>query len=247
MPERQEKGSGSWKPLLAATILVVLLGALRLGGSGVRGSGVMQDEIREVSSFRGVVLHGSFRTELSEGEFEVKLHGDDNILPLITTEVVDGVLEVRTEQSFSSKDGITAFVSLPVLNSVEVGGSGSVMGQTAFTSESLSLSNAGSGEVTLRGDFSRLSVRSSGSGNIGLTGSTQEQDVSLTGSADYQAGELECMGNTIVNLTGSGSCMVAVAGDLDVRLAGSGNVRYKGEPSSVNSTVAGSGTVSKLR
>ena len=204
----------------------------------------MQDEMREVSSFQGVALHGSFRTELSEGEFEVRLRGDDNILPLITTKVIDGVLEVRSEQSFSSKDGVTLFVSLPVLSSLEVGGSGSVIGQTAFTSESLSLSSAGSGEMTLSGDFSWLSVQSSGSGSIRLSGSTEEQDISLAGSADYQAGELECTGKTVVNLSGSGNCEVDVAGDLDVRLAGSGNVRYKGEPSSVNSSVSGSGSVS---
>lgn len=212
----------------------------------MEGSGVVKEEIREVSSFQGVAVSGPFETELSEGEFEVKLQGDDNLLPLISTQVEDGVLRIKSEESFASKQGIVVSVSLPELNSLQQMGSGDVEGRTDFTSEMLALSNAGSGDLELSGAFDKLVVNASGSGDIALSGTVQEQAINLSGSGNYEAQSLECTGDATVNLNGSGNCTVKVTGELLVQLTGSGNVLYEGSPGSVKSNVSGSGSVSKL-
>jgi len=212
----------------------------------MEGSGVVKEEIREVSSFHGIAVSGPFETELSEGEFEVKLQGDDNLLPLISTQVEDGALRIRCEESFASKQGITVFVSLPELSSIHLVGSGSVKGRSTFSGAELSLSNGGSGDLELSGAFDKLVVNASGSGDIALSGTVQEQAINLSGSGDYEAQSLECTGDATVNLNGSGNCTVKVAGELNVQLTGSGNVLYEGSPGSVNSNVSGSGSVSQL-
>ena len=247
MPERsEEKSGGSWKPLAAAVVAVLLLLGLQSLGSGIAGSGVVTEETREVTGFQGVAVSGSIRVELSEGDFAVKLRGDDNVLPLITTAVESQVLRIESEESFSSTAGVTAYISLPELHALHLEGSAEIVGQTLFQGEELKIANSGSGKLILQAQFERLRANSSGSGDIELTGSVGEQEISLSGSSEYRAGELECRGDTTVNLTGSGDCTVQVGGALNVQVAGSGNVLYRGEPSSVNSNVSGSGSISKL-
>jgi len=48
-----------------------------------------------------------------------------------------------------------------------------------------------------------------------------------------------------VEIYGSGDCDVNVSESLDVRINGSGNVTYKGNPAEVNQKVSGSGGAHK--
>lgn len=232
--------------MAALGLVLGLIGLQFLGNAPVEGSGTVKEERRAVAGFAGVALSGSIQAVLSEGDFQVKLQGDDNLLPLISIEVKDGVLHVKPEKSFISQQGVIVHLSLPKLTSVQLVGSGGVKGQTPFSAENLSLSVAGSGDLTLAGDFKHLTVNTSGSADLNLSGTTEEQTVNLSGSGEYRAQELECAGDTTVNLTGSGNCRVQVGGKLIVKLTGSGNVQYHGEPGSVDSKVSGSGSVTKL-
>ena len=56
---------------------------------GVRGDGNVIKETRSVSSFNGIEISGAFDVYLKQGTTEeVIIEADDNILPLIRTDVV---------------------------------------------------------------------------------------------------------------------------------------------------------------
>lgn len=85
----------------------------------------------------------------------------------------------------------------------------------------------------------------SGSGKIEASGSASKVKAAISGSGKVLAGNLET--NTCeVLITGSGDVEINVKNELDANIVGSGNVRYKGNPSKVNSHSAGSGHVRKM-
>ncbi|HEX6225263.1 MAG TPA: head GIN domain-containing protein [Chryseolinea sp.] len=85
----------------------------------------------------------------------------------------------------------------------------------------------------------------SGSGKIEASGSASRVRTSISGSGKVLAGNLET-NSCEVRITGSGDVEINVKNELDANITGSGSVRYKGNPSKVNSHSAGSGHVRKM-
>src|SRR2546430_17296206 len=74
---------------------------------GVHGSGVRKIEKRDLPAFNAIETSGAFEVNVDcqkPASFEIE--ADDNILPLVETEVREGVLRIRTTKSYSSNEGI---------------------------------------------------------------------------------------------------------------------------------------------
>ena len=105
---------------------------------------------------------------------------------------------------------------------LDIFGTGTFNTPLPITSNNLSLSIGGAGDITINGTANSLNVSVIGAGNIRTFElATAQAEVSIAGS-----------GNVEVN----------VSDELNVQIDGSGNVRYRGTPE-VTSSIAGSGTV----
>ena len=87
------------------------------GDSKVKGSGVAASEMRSVASFDTIDATGVGKLKLRIGDTEsLKVVADDNILPLIKTEVKDGVLTLSTKGATLSKTDIVFDVTARRIN-----------------------------------------------------------------------------------------------------------------------------------
>src|SRR4030095_7851383 len=65
----------------------------------VVGSGVAKTETRPVSGIHSIALGISANLEIRQGTSEgLTITGDDNVLPLVETNVTNGVLEIRWKE-----------------------------------------------------------------------------------------------------------------------------------------------------
>ena len=105
---------------------------------------------------------------------------------------------------------------------------------------------SGSGRVTLVLNASgNADFGVSGSGKIEASGAASRVKANISGSGRVLAADLET-NSCDVRITGSGDVEINVKNELDANITGSGSVRYKGNPSKVNSHSAGSGNVRKM-
>ena len=89
--------------------------SIDLGGE--KGSGKIVTEKRSLSGFKGVDVGGVFQVEITAGkEFAVEVETDDNLLPLIKTEVNNGVLEIESTAAFHRQ--VRSWFAFPLLISV---------------------------------------------------------------------------------------------------------------------------------
>ena len=153
-----------------------------------------------------------------------KITADDNILPLIITEHFGKVLRITATESYSSRHGVKIAIEVPFLTKAQINGSGaiSIVGATA---EELALVINGSGDIYANGEVTELRARINGSGNVY--------------AADLQAKKV------MVILNGSGDADIHVIDNLTIKVNGSGGVSYSGTPSTVNSSLNGSGRIRK--
>ncbi|NNC91840.1 MAG: DUF2807 domain-containing protein [Acidimicrobiia bacterium] len=191
---------------------------------GVRGSGTVIGESREVSGFNEVVLLGSGDVSVSvTGTESLTIEAEDNIMPLLTAEVRSGRLELGSDSSFSATKGITYTISAAAFDGVTINGSGNV---------EVSGIDANSFEAIING-----------SGDVEPAGTTVELTVSINGSGNFHGENLVAPRGS-VEVAGSGSVVVNVTDDLMVLIAGSGDVEYLGNPTLIQE-IAGSGDISQ--
>src|SRR5262245_17173588 len=193
---------------------------------GIRGSGKVVSEPRNVSGFREVVLKGSGNLVIEEtGTESLTIEADDNLLPYLTSEVSGNRLTLVTKDNTNvapSKE-ITYKLTVKDLNNIELAGSGNI--------------NARS----VKSDHLKATI--AGSGNISLDGTADESDVTIAGSGNYQSPHLRSK-IVKVSIIGSGDADLNASETLDANIGGSGTVRYSGD-AAVTQRIAGSGSVQK--
>ncbi|HYF03774.1 MAG TPA: head GIN domain-containing protein [Patescibacteria group bacterium] len=253
------KNSTVSKILMAVAVCMLITGGISVAngwevhfndwGIGERGSGNVKSETRQLGDFHSIEANGFMDVYVTQGESgPVRIEGDDNLLDNITTEVRGGVLVIgTTEGSITTNNDMKIYVSMRDIRKLAVAGSGSIQGQNDFKTGDIGLEIEGSGDIKVAGTFKKLKSEISGSGDIAVKGTATSQSVEVNGSGDVHAEELQTIGDCHVEISGSGDCRVWANGILKAEINGSGDVRYKGTPTSVDSDISGSGSVSRLK
>ncbi|MGH8896916.1 MAG: head GIN domain-containing protein [Egibacteraceae bacterium] len=195
-------------------------------GPTVRGSGQVASEARDVRDFTGVAVAGSGTLMIEQtGTESLTIQAEDNILPLLTSDVSNGTLRLGTRSNtrIISTQPIRYRLTVKNLDSIMVAGS------------------ADTSAPNLKA--ATLTVVISGSGNVTVGGAADTQDVQISGSGAYSAKDLESKA-VRARVSGSGDIVVRASDTLDATVSGSGSITYSGDPT-VQSRVSGSGTITK--
>lgn len=230
--------------LFAALAATVITSCRFVEGQRVHGDGNVTREQRTVSGFTGVETHGSIDIEVTQGDYNVKVESDQNIIPYILTEVVNGRLQVRFKDGFNSFSYTRAivYVAAPTLNAFEIHGSGNINGKGMINgNDPAEIEVSGSGNVTLALHCPGLTTETHGSGDISLAGETKDLSAGISGSGNVHAFDLKAE-NVKTTTHGSGDIETSASAKLDAEIYGSGNVTYKGSPQ-INTESHGSGSV----
>jgi len=195
------------------------------GGCGIRGSGDLETEERDLGEFDAVKLSGAFDVFIEVGsEQRVKITFDDNLLDIIETEVRRNTLYISSKESYSSRRHCRIEISIPELEKVSL---------------------SGSGDIEIDGlDGEEFIVEISGSGDVRAEGHVDELDIQVSGSGDVNARDLEAK-DAYVSVSGSGDVRVYASESLNARVSGSGDIQYYGDPEHISTRVAGSGDISR--
>lgn len=220
-----------------------------IGGERVVGSGNVTTQDRSISGFSGVQSSGFFDVYLSSGAAQsVRVEADDNLHEYIETTVNGNELRIDTREGYridTDKD-LKIYITSPEFNKVHLSGSGNIISQNQIAgNDKIDLSVSGSGNIKVDLHAPIVDAHMSGSGDINLAGEAKKFEGSLSGSGNIRAMDLKTE-ETSIRISGSGNADVFASSKLDVRVTGSGDVRYKGGVQQVTSNITGSGSVKKM-
>jgi len=234
--------------LLAAFTLSTITHAQWWGNEKVKGNGNMTTETRTTGDYEGISCAGSMDYILVAGtEGKIKIEGEENLLKHIIVEVKDGNLIVKTEKDINLRPSFnkTIKVTIPFkdINKISLAGAGDLWNTDIITATELDVSLAGSGDMVLNIETTTVESRLAGSGDLTLKGNTNNLTASVAGSGDIHAFTLQS-NHTNVNVAGSGDAEVVSNESIVARVAGSGDIEYRGKPTKEDTKVAGSGSIS---
>ncbi len=213
------------KKLTLLLMLASLVSACHHGMMNrVSGSGNRQKHTREIGSFTSITTEGAFHIEIvAQKPVALEIEGDDNILPLVQTEVSNGVLHIKSKENYSAGEPIFLRIAVPNLEGINTNGAGKI-DVAGLNNEKFEIDLNGATAVRVSGETKLVDIDANGAGKI---------DTTKLRSA-----------RAVVNSNGVSRVEVHAADQLDVTVSGPSSVVYSGDPV-VNKTVHGPGSVQK--
>jgi len=190
------------------------------------GSGNIKTESRNIKGVSSVSLLGDGLLEIEQTGMEsLTITADDNILPLVTSEVIDGELKLGPKNFGNLKPTEGIRYKLTVTGIREL----SLTGDATADVRKLAID--------------RLSTSIMGDAKIRIDGTADEQEISITGDGTYDGRDLTSKAAK-VSITGDGKLDIDVSDTLDVHILGDGNINYTGDPQ-VSRSIIGDGHINK--
>jgi len=190
----------------------------------VSGSGNRERQKRNVASFNSIYYNGAFDVDIAcQQPASLEIEGDDNILPMVSTEVSNNVLHIKNLRNYSASEPIKLKISVPNLEGIAVNGAGKI--------EVFGMKNE------------KFEIDANGAPTIRVSGETKLVDIDANGAGKIDTHKLRAS-KAIVDTKGVSKVEVYAADQLDVTVSGPSHVTYQGDPV-VNKTINGPGSVEK--
>jgi Putative auto-transporter adhesin, head GIN domain len=210
------------------------------------GSGNVVSESRDVGDFTEVELSGVGQLHITQtGSESLNIEAEDNILPLLTSEVRGHRLVLGTEPGahFSPRKPIRYTLTVKDLSGIRISGAGNAE-IPALGTRSLRLEISGAGNLTVTGlAADSLEVAMSGAGNTTCAGEVRSQEMRISGAGSYHGEDLASV-TANAAISGTGSAYLRVSEQLDARVSGVGSIVYSGSPM-VRRSVSGVGRIAQ--
>jgi hypothetical protein len=212
----------------------------------VRGSGSVETEEREISGIDEIDFSGMGNLIITQGEEEsLVVEADDNVLPLIETDVLGDKLRIgyKLGYNFIPTSNVRFYLTVVDLDRISLRGAGKIECDSLVTDE-MEFEISGAGDIDFSIDAEELIVTSSGAGDLSFSGEVQSQHIDISGVGRYNSEELECE-ECSVTLSGAGSATVNVTEELEIKISGVGNVYYTGTPR-IKQDISGLGRIESI-
>jgi len=204
-------------------------GRLNTGGmfhfnfGGVKGSGNVVTQARDLSDFHAVEVSNAIQVEITaQKDFAIEVQADDNIAPLVRTEVSGGVLRISCDKHFSASTPVRVRVSAPDIDGLDV---------------------SGASNVSLAGvKNSDLKVEVSGASKIRVDGATSELNVEASGASKVDTSALAAEACT-VSTSGASNATVNAVSTLQADASGASHINYSGAPKNVVKKSSGASSI----
>jgi len=190
----------------------------------IKGSGKRVVQKRDISPFTSISTEGAFSIEVTcQKDPGLEVEADDNVLSLITTEVSNNVLRLRSAKNYSSSEPAKFRISVPNLEGLSV---------------------EGAGHIDIKGlNNDKFEIDSEGAAAIDVSGKTKLIDIDTSGAGKIDTHNLHAA-RAVVDSKGVAQIDLDVTDQLDVTISGPSSVYYKGDPK-VNKTIHGPGNVER--
>lgn len=235
--------------LLGGTMLL----ALTLAGCnnatlfGRVGKGAAKSHTRDLTDFKRIRSNFSGDVTIVLGtSYSVSVRGQDNIVEILKTEVVDSTLRIAFDKTVKRHDSLAVYITMPQLTDIDHPGSGKITVNSSLSGRDFGISLSGKGSIWCKRIAAQgnLNVYNGSTGSITIAGgSAKAGDLTVSQSGSIDATTVAFQTCT-ANMTGTGAISLYASQSLMANISGSGSITYKGN-AAVTENITGTGKLIK--
>jgi hypothetical protein len=211
---------------------------------GVSGNGNVATETREVADFSKISAGGAFEIFLEQGNTEaLTIDADENLLPLINTNVSNGVLEIASQRPIRNASTLNVFITIKDISAIDVSGACSVISKNTLDLEDLVLEGSGATFVDLVLNSRSFSADLSGANEVRVSGETDIFSLELSGASKIRAFDFVAR-EVKIQASGAADAHVHATEYLNAEVSGAASISYMGNPS-IDQRISGAGSIRK--
>lgn len=251
-------------PILASLLAIKSCNVTTNMGGGIKGNKNITSTEIAISDYEELVNRTSadvFYEQKTSSPAYLRLETDENLTRYVSIDVNNNKLTISTTENINPSK-FKIYTNSKSISNLTGKGSGSINIKDKLSTENLSVSLHGSGDIKIEnascnsidmllkgsGDISVNNIKSNtidasveGSGDIKLSGNTNKSTLTVKGSGDISAYKLTSATSN-AEVKGSGDIEIRVTNLLNAKMAGSGDIKYKGNPE-VSKSIKGSGSI----
>ena len=227
------------------SVMIMAIVLLSCNVVGEQGNGNVVKQERKVAAFNAIDVSGAFDVYITQGSVQsVFVEADDNLLPLIRTEVKGSTLMIGNEKPIRDPKSLKVYITVPDLRTIELSGAVNLHSQNKLTFTELGIEISGATEANLELAVQKLDISSSGGSEMRFTGMANKVNMDVSGAVNIHAYDLLAE-YVSLSISGAGDAEINVTKELLAEISGAASVRYKGDPQKVDSNVSGAGSIKK--
>lgn len=210
----------------------------------VDGNGNIVQESRILSDFNEIRISGMYEVVLEEGDPGLHIETDENLIPLIKSEVEGGVLTISSEDKNFNSEKLILTISYDEIEELRCSGAVKLSTTSPISGDKfqLNISGAASGEFEV--DVNKLKVDISGGAELTISGRANDASYEISGAGEVNAFQL-LSSEVEIDLSGAGEVNVNAQDKLDIDVSGAADVNYIGSPS-IKQSISGAGSVNQV-
>jgi hypothetical protein len=223
-------------------LAVVLAGCNITIGPSLRGSGVAKTETREVAPFSEIEVGSAIQLDVTVGDpTGLVVTADDNVLPLVRTEVTGERLKIYLDTPVSTNINVQFRAGTPELKAL-VGSGASQVNVTGITGEKFEIELHGASKGEFGSEAEVMDVTLSGASQAVLAGVGRQLNLECFGASRMNAASFMADRVTAV-VSGASFAQVNAKEEFTVEASGASHVRCAGNPAKLKKQVSGASTV----
>ncbi|MBF6607576.1 MAG: DUF2807 domain-containing protein [Flavobacterium sp.] len=215
-------------------------------GNGVKGSGNITTITRAVTAdFKSIEVRNGINVIVSQSDSEaISVTADDNLIPLIRTEIQDGVLLISSFESYNSRETPLVRVAMPSIESLVVTGGSHLESSGVFISEDLTIKSASGSTLELTVEAEKLSIETAGGSSAEIKGKAIHLETSSASGSTLDAGSLQANYVTTESSSGS-STVIHPLITLSAKATSGSSINYVNVPKTFKKESSSGGSISK--
>lgn len=232
---------------IVALITVLLFSSCQYSidfSDAVKGSGIVKSVNRPVAGeFSSIQVSNGIDVEVTQNDSKsIEVKADDNIIDLITTDIIDGTLKIALEKSVKNTKFKTVYVSLPIIESLRTSSGASIKSKNILVVSLLETKASSGSEVKLSVEAENLTCDSNSGSEIKINGKALQFNATASSGSDITADQL--LTNDVIAKSSSGSSIkVHPILSLEAKASSGGDIKYYNTPKKMSKVNSSGGSI----
>jgi hypothetical protein len=227
-------------------LLLFLLAPCCISCIGNLNMGPVEKETRKIGAFNEIEVSHGINLYLTTGKSNhLEVETAKSILSRLITEVKGDKLKIYFSGSFIMPTTANVYLEATSVSNITTSGGSDVIGENTLHTEDLKLTASGGSDIRLEVDTQYLEVNVSGGADIVLSGRAKYMEVKTSGGSDFKGFEL-IVQKAKLHASGGSDIRVYVEDDLEARASGGADIRYKGNPRTIDTKNSAGGDISRV-